>query len=450
MKYIKTIISLGIAAALMFTAGCSRADVLKCNFGTADITPDGNVVLAGFAARKGLSTTVHRPLKTRCLVIGDGAQKVCIVSNDLMELPIALADTLRDRISAGTGIPRSHIFIHCIHTHSAPRVSGNCAKEGGTNHAYVHKLLQTVTANAVATANDSGSFVPFGIELGKGECLMNCNRREKDVPCDHDLYCARLTDKKGKPIVSMLNYACHPVSLNHQSLVVSTDFPGIAVDEVTKAWGGAAVYFTGAAGNVDPCGPLRSDTLYTQSRGMELAEAAKNITFSKMNAGNALRVFNMEIELPFRAAEITPETIEAHVAEITEWSVSETWKDDVAGWRDLILGRIAAGEVKNYLPFEVAAVNIGGLVLFFSQGEPFNEYQTALRVEFPNVPILFIAYTNGQNSYLPDRHAYLSDAYEYEKEQMHIYIKSPYPLSGTVPEVYESACRETVEAVLVN
>jgi hypothetical protein len=158
----------------------------------------------------------------------------------------------------------------------------------------------------------------------------------------------------------------------------------------------------------------------------------------------------MEVKLPFRVSEITPEIVNDHADEIKQWNAFGTWKNDVERWRSATLEKIVNGEMKNYLPFEIASVNIGGLVLFFSQGEPFNEYQTLLRENNPGIPLFFIAYTNGQNSYLPSKYAFGRDAYEYEKEQMHIYIGAPYPLSDEMPVVYETAIKQIVNDVIDN
>jgi len=423
---------------------------LKCNIGVADITPEEPVSLAGFAAREGLSTGIHRPLKTHCLVIDNDSVRVCIISNDMMEISIHTANSLREEIAAQTGIPYNHIFIHCIHTHSAPSAGGSSAEKGGTNYVFAKKFRETVVRNAVQTANNKKGFIPFTIETGKGESDINCNRREKDGPCDHDIYLAHLLDKNGKTIVSLINFACHPVSLNHRSLVVSPDFPGITVEELSKDWGSNVFYFTGAAGNVDPCGALRADTAYTQARGMELADAVRNIRTEKIKKSNILCVSNMEVKLPFRVPEITPEIVNARADEIKHWNAFGTWQNDVERWRSATLEKIAKGEVKNWLPLEIASVNIGGLVLFFSQGEPFNEYQTLLRENNPGIPLFFIAYTNGQNSYLPSKYAFGRDGYEYEKEQMHVYIGSPYPLSDEMPAVYETAMKQVVNDVISN
>ena len=428
-----------------FIAACSEsAGRLKCNIGVADITPADSVNLAGFAARVGLSTDIHRPLKTHCIVIENDTTRVCIITNDMMEIPIIMAKDLREQISLQTGIPVHHIFIHNTHTHSAPRVAGLSAEQGGTNYHFRKMFVETLVGNAVRTANNRAAFVPFTIETGKGESDINCNRREKDGPINHDVYAVRLLDKKGKPIVSLLNFGCHPVSLGHRSRVVSTDFPGITVEEMQKEWGGDVLYFSGAAGNVDPCGALSADTSYAQERGRQLAEAVRQIKFAKFKPDQTLRILNAEVHLPFRIPEITEEAINAHVDEILQWTVSGTWRNDVKVWQKEILGKIANGEVKNYLPFQIACVRVGELIFFFTQGEPFNEYQTILRESKPDTPVLFVAYTNGQNSYLPSNHAFQVKAYEYEKEQMHIYIRAPYPLSDSMPMVYETAAKQII------
>ena len=94
--------------------------VLSCNKGgltmsysSADIstTEDEHVVLAGFAARDGLSDGIHQHLYTHCLVLGDGTQKVCIISNDLMEISPAISDTIRTMIAEQSGLALDNIKI---------------------------------------------------------------------------------------------------------------------------------------------------------------------------------------------------------------------------------------------------------------------------------------------------------------------------------------------------
>jgi hypothetical protein len=250
-------------------------------------------------------------------------------------------------------------------------------------------------------------------------------------------------------MISLVNYACHPVSLNHASNVVSTDFPGFAAEVLEKAWGGEIMYFSGASGNSDPCDSLSRLSTYAEQKGYKLANDIKDIEFTPVKDNGAFKLVSKEIHLPFAADTITVDLIKKHVDEIIQWtSVSHTWPKDVKNWEKYTIEDIEAGLVKNYLPFNIHALNLGGVVFFLTQGEPFMEYQTALREAFPENHVMFIAYTNGQNSYLPSKEAYLTDKYSYETREMHIYIGAPYPLSDKMPEKYiESICEVTKEAL---
>ena len=90
-----------------------------------------------------------------------------------------------------------------------------------------------------------------------------------------------------------------------------------------------------------------------------------------------------------------------------------------------------------------------GILFFFSDGEPFCEYQMEARAAFPDRTVFFSGYTNGQNSYLPSEHAYaVRKGYEYEIEQMHVYIKAPYPLSDKMPATYRQGVLETLKETI--
>jgi hypothetical protein len=71
------------------------------------------------------------------------------------------------------------------------------------------------------------------------------------------------------------------------------------------------------------------------------------------------------------------------------------------------------------------------------------------RADFPNRTVFFAGYTDGQNSYLPSKRAYeVRKGYEYEVEQMHIYIKAPYPLSDKMPDTYIAGIEKTIKDVI--
>lgn len=444
-------IFLFLAASWTGMTGCGRDARLTCNFSRADISTlkEEHTVLAGFAARKGLSTGIHERIWSNCLVLADDTSKVCLISNDLMELSPDLSDSIRTEIAARSGLAEDRILMHCIHTHSAPRFGGPSRVPGGANYTYFERVPGIIIDNAVRTILDSTAFQPFRLKAGKGTTSINGNRCEKGGPVDHDVYVARFETLRGEPIVSVLNVACHPVCMGPGSLLVSPDYVGVARRYLKEAWGGEVIQFTGAAGNMDPAeGPKRVE--YAETCGKSLADSLVNIRFLPVKAGT-MKLARQEVFLPYRIGRITPEAVKAHADSIAKWggTVSPTWAGDVRNWEAEILARFDRGPLPDNLTFRLHALNVGGVVFFFSQGEPFVEYQMEAREAFPDRILFFAGYTNGQNSYLPSAHAFVSrKGYEYEVDQMHVYIKAPYPLSEKMPGIYASAVKETIRKAI--
>ena len=163
MKYIKLAF---VSFILMMMCACSET-ALKCNFTSTDISTleDEHVVLAGFAARDGLSDGIHIPLRTHALAITDGEQKICLISNDVMEISPSLAGEIRTEISRRSGLPYDNILLHNIHTHSAPRFGGASTQPGGTNAAYKERTVEAIISNAVKAITEEESYKDFHLEV---------------------------------------------------------------------------------------------------------------------------------------------------------------------------------------------------------------------------------------------------------------------------------------------
>ena len=440
-----------ILLAALLAVACNGGGKLTCSYSSADIstTEEEHVVLAGFAARNALSDGIHQHLYTHCLVLGDGTQKVCIISNDLMEISPAISDTIRTMIAEKSGLALDNILMHNIQTHSAPRSGGSSVVTGGTNRAWKERMVATVVDNAVKTIGAKGE--PFTLEIGKGQTSINGNRCEKEGPVDHDVYVARFF-QHGKPLVSIVNLACHPVCMGPGSYLLSSDYAGVNARYLSEAWGGEVFQLTGAAGNMDPAqGPKRVE--YAEQCGKELADALKDIPFEKVPSKGLLRLVNETVDLPYQIAEVTPEAVIRHADSLaaSARTTFPRFADDVMGWKDEILERFAEGPVPSKLRYHLHGLDVDGILFFFSDGEPFCEYQMEARASFPDRTVFFAGYTNGQNSYLPSEHAYqVRKGYEYEIEQMHVYIKAPYPLSERMPSTYREGVlrtiRETIES----
>ena len=429
----------------MVAALSCKKEGLTLSYSSADIsaTPDEHLVLAGFAARDELSDGIHLPLYTHCIVFSDASRKVCVISNDLMEISPALADTMLTMIAQRSGLAKENILMHCIHTHSAPRSGGASNFTGGTNRAWKERMVETVVSNAVSAIKAKGE--PFEMQVGKGRSAINGNRCEKDGPVDHDVYVARFF-QGGKPVVSIVNFACHPVCMGSTSYLLSSDYPGVAAGYLSKAWGGEVFQLSGAQGNVDPAeGPKKVE--YAERCGKQFADDILGISFTDVPSNGILRLVNEDVDLPYQIETVTPEAVIRHADSLASAArtVFPRFASDVMRWKDEILERFETGEVPSKLRYHLHGLDVCGVLFFFSDGEPFCEYQMEAREAFPDRTVFFAGYTNGQNSYLPSRHAYeVRKGYEYEIEQMHVYIKAPYPLSSQAPKAYREGVIKTI------
>lgn len=442
-----------IISVLAFLATVAlQASPLKCNYSSADISLEESehVSLAGFAARTKLSDGEHLPLRTHCLVITDGQQKICIISNDLMETSPALTDQIRDRISIATGLGRDNILMHNIHTHSAPRMMGKWTLPGGTNYLYSLRACDAIVANAVKTISDDKAFKEFFLETGRTTTYFQGNRCEKEGPVDHDVYAARLVDRKGRPVCAFINLACHPVCMGPKSVMQSSDYSGVARNLIRDKWGCEVFQFTGAAGNIDPAeGPKTVE--YAEQCGKALAADLEKVEFTRVKDCGTLMKYNNVSHLPYSIPEVTKEAVHklADSISVTYKTEFPRFAEDVRSWEAQIISEWD-NPGKNYksLDYYMTALNIDGVLFFFTQGEPFCEYQMDARKAFPGQTLFFCAYTNGQNAYLASKRGYeVRKGYEYELEQMYVYIKSPYPLSDSMPNTYQESILKTVSQV---
>ena len=79
------------------------------------------------------------------------------------------------------------------------------------------------------------------------------NREGKPTdPVDHTLGVIAIDGADGKPIATLVNFACHPVVLGPENLEISADYPGAMMAKVESAIGGQAMFVQGAAGDINP------------------------------------------------------------------------------------------------------------------------------------------------------------------------------------------------------
>src|SRR5688572_27181096 len=117
---------LALLALLPFTlvASVSAADAWKAGVAKANITPEGLMWMAGYAARTRPAEGKATELWAKALALEDAAGKrAVLVTLDVVGIDRALSNSIRDELEKKLDLSRDEIAINCSHTHSGPVVA---------------------------------------------------------------------------------------------------------------------------------------------------------------------------------------------------------------------------------------------------------------------------------------------------------------------------------------
>lgn len=418
---------------------------LEYSYLKTDITPEESLLLAGYANRSGTSGEIHRPLSSRCLVLKKGMIQVCLIVNDLMEVPPEIVHDIREKVNKNTGINYNAILFVTIHTHSAPLMDHGV---NAANDRYIKMSTTKIIENATEAILKKIPIKARTLKIGTSYCEIGANRRliipesgpayrisDPEGIRDTEVKILQISDEHGNNMVTLFNYACHPVTLGFNSLAVSTDYPGKAREIIEEGFGGEAIFLNGAAANINPVADNHTDTHIPDKVGTELGNAVINAEMKKIDGDLSLKYFSREINIPYRDQNITPEFI---AREVRRKSLQNTefyhWKDDLKSWGNRILASLENGKIQNEFPFQVSALKLGPALFYFTQGELFVEYQIELKKQFAEYQFFCVCYAHGEGAYIPTAKYY--DQQGYETDQAYIYQGLPAPFTKEIEKIY--------------
>ena len=431
---------------------------LKCNCKTIDITPTESLYLAGFANRIEPSTGVHMPLSSRCMIFTIEGATFCIISNDFMEIKKELVNTIKESIARQTSIPLSNIFIHSIHSHSAPIVDGMGMATNRANSSYQEQTIDQIISNAISTNQDKFGFKNCSIKVGSSESFIAANRRYLDEDSGKVIISTQLNiledplvgviqfvDDKNKVVASMVNYACHPVSLGPQNTLISPDYVGKTRETIEKEWGGICLFLNGAAGDINPRGQSSSDLSNPENLGLSLGKSVLESAFSNMTL-ESVKLANGSINLPFKIQEISAKFIQTEVKRKKEIQTGFMgWEKKIDQWALAQKRRLGPSATLGR-NMEISVLRMGTIIMVFSPGELFSSYHRTLRKQFPEYQLFLFGYINGESGYLPDKKAF--ELGGYEVEQAYIFFNEPSVLDSTSAELFSKKIAELIQSTI--
>ncbi len=292
--FLSCVAALSMVNALeLFAAGTSE---LSAGTAKVDITPQTPIPMSGYGSRKDPFTGVHDEIYSRVVVFSDGENKAAIIAADIIGFSHEFWEKFTERLERETGIEQQFIMLAPAHNHGGPVTRVYNRTSSPEVLAYVDELEEKMTG-AVKEAIDN--MKPVLIGGGKGECLMNINRRafhpEDGIalgrnpygPCDHEVGVIRVDDTDGNIVSLLFNWPCHGTVTGPKNYQITGDWPGAASRYIETELGNKVIapVTIGASGDINPIyGPHLDYSYGVESIGIilgkEVIEVAQAIRMS--------------------------------------------------------------------------------------------------------------------------------------------------------------------------
>lgn len=396
-----------------------KQGILTAGTGKIDITPKEKCLLAGFVLRNGLSEGVLHPIFARALYFQQDDEKVLILSCEALGFNHEYVMKLRRAICEQTDIPVENIMITCTHTHSGPATMF-LRELGGVNHTYLDWLIEPIIKVAMQATRD---LAPVIVKTGRVEVEnVSENRRAEGGPIDPELSIVKIEVPDGTHLATIVNFACHPTSLQHENMQISGDYPGYVMQSLEGMTGGVVMYLNGATGNIRPI--HRNSLQAMQASGDLLVKAVKDQV-------NRLK----SVAAPLLSCSIDHMPISYQPLQTKEAILDKAFREDgsmfympertplliekqhriIDGWREEMLARFDNQQLNEAHSLEIQIIKIGTITLIGIGGELFVELGLTMKAHTNCDHLMISCYTNDNIGYIPTQEAYQHGGYEVEE-----------------------------------
>jgi hypothetical protein len=237
-----------VVVVLSLTGQLRAEPPLEVGFAECDITPkpDARAVwVAGFGHGR-RATGIHDALSVRAVVLRHGDRKVAIASADVVGIFRPVVERVRQRR------PDFHfVLVSATHTHHGPDTMGLWGPtplQSGVDAEY-NKQLEEQLFNAVCAAAADCRPATATIGTASAPELLH-DSRLPEVKHD-EMVVVRFQDPKTHaPLGAVVQWNCHPETIDSKNPRISSDFVGPACVELTRQWRAPVVYLTGSVGGL--------------------------------------------------------------------------------------------------------------------------------------------------------------------------------------------------------
>jgi len=428
---------------------------IKVGVAEVDITPPVGFPMAGYFHER-LADGQLDPLKAKAIVFKGNGQQAAIVICDLTGVSVDLAQEIRNRAAARTGIPASDIVVSATHSHTAPDYYKSLVNvlNGDTSNAmrsgYVQKLIQASAEAIEKAASSAGTATVYtGVAEQKTPVAFNrrfvlkdgsvqtwLNLKHPDVvriagPIDPQIGLMLVKDASQKPIGLLSNFALHLDTVG--GLKWSGDYPYFVETAVRQALGPQVVslFGTGCCGDInhsnsDGVSPRNKTDVIGQAIGESIKAGLPGLTELK---SARLAVKSQVVPLPlqeFSAKNVADsQKVMADVAagkpveflkhvQAHKTLMANQLRHKNADDKGARLATRAWAGVGETLPVEVHTICLGDdLAIVTLPGEVFVNLGLAIKQNSPFKNTIIIELANAvETCYIPTRAAYAGGSYE--------------------------------------
>ena len=418
-------------------------NTLKVGFGRVNINSMEGIGLRGNGLVRPMDGVLD-DLEINALAVSDGVNTALLVSVDSCAMEWECTVEFKKHIVGATGLKSDAIYLHAIHTHTAPFLRKTttdpleeeyfrfvCGKMEEVAGLALGDMRSAKMGFAVGTAPEIAFVRRFLMKDGTTRTNPGINDPQVVRPigeADHRVNVVRFNREGGEPIV-LVNYGNHPDVIGGCKL--SADWPGALRREVERIiCGTKCIFFNGALGDVNHInifpkikGEERMGEsafghgyAYSQYMGRAIAcTVAQAYDFTRYREVDSVSFIQKMISVPTNMPTPKEATEARRLLEIYRQGGLTALPGDEMEQNTLYYEAKRMLDYENgpeFMDVQISAVAIGPVVLVGAPGESFVDTGVALKESKGWDLVLPTSITNGYYAYLPTKEAFDEGGFE--------------------------------------